>query len=440
MKKLLIYSLTTLIIMNLWSFQPYKAGINNDIILKNADSLIGSNVVNQSFREFYGNVILLHKDIIAKSDFAKQNLDANTADMKGHVVITQNSMTLKSPKIFYDARNSMAYADDSVSIEDKRTFLRADQGIYSTKNQVADFYGHVYIDDDSATIFAKHIIYERKTRNSFAYGNVKIFGKFTNVILTGDTVISIPEEKYSYACGKPVMYQIDTLISDKISPLDSSIYKEIKFDTLTVSADSMLAYRLEGNEHYIFKGNVEITRGPVAAKSSLATFYKDKEIIILQNKPVVWYDSTQLFADSILISLPKKELREIRAYVDAIAVTKTDSLEQERLNQISGKVIIINIDSSKISGLTAIGEAKSLYFFGDEKGNNGVDKKSTDSIKVQFKDGQVENIIWLGMSVSEFFPENLVFTNPKDFYLPLFKWNNLRPKKRNVLIDNNYKL
>jgi hypothetical protein len=197
----------------------------------------------------------------------------------------------------------------------------------------------------------------------------------------------------------------------------------------------MLAYRLEGNEHYIFKGHVEIIRGPVAAKSSQATYFKDKEIIILRDKPIVWYDSTQLFADSILISLPNKELREIRAYKDAIAVTKTDSIETDRLNQISGKEIIINIDSSRISGLTAIGDAKSLYFFGDENGNNGVDKKSTDSIKVLFVNGEVENIIWLGMSVSEFFPENLVFNDPKEYYLPLFKWNYVKPKKRFFLTD-----
>jgi lipopolysaccharide export system protein LptA len=430
MKKILIFSFLLMIIINLWAYQSNQTGGSNDIILKNADSMIGSNVPNQSFRDFYGNVILLHKDVKAKSDFAKQNLDANTADMKGNVVITQNTMILKSPKIFYDARNSMAYADDSVSIEDKRTYLRADQGIYSTKNQIADFVGHVYIDDDSATIFADHIIYERISRNSFAYKNVKIFGKFTNVILTGDTVISVPEDKFSYACGSPVIYQIDTIVTENISSLDSSKYTKIKFDTLSVSADSILAYRLEGNEHYIFKGNVEIIRGAVAAKSNLATYFKDKEIIILQNKPIVWYDSTQLFADSILISLPKKELHEIRAYKDAIAVTKTDSLDQDRLNQISGKEIIINIEKSKISGLTAIGEAKSLYFFGDNKGANGVDKKSTDSIKVQFVNGEVENIIWLGMSVSEFFPENLVFANPKEFNLPLFKWNNLRPKKK----------
>jgi lipopolysaccharide export system protein LptA len=430
MKKIFIYSFAAIIVIDLLAFQSNQTENGNEIILKSADSLHGSNVVNQSYRELFGNVILLHKDIKAKSDFAKQNLDANTAEMRGNVIITQNTMTMKSPKIFYDAKNSMSYADDSVSIEDKRTYLRADQGIYSTKNMVADFTGHVYINDDSATIYAEHIIYERKTRNSFAYNKVKIFGKFTNVILTGDTVYNVPEEKFSYAGGNPVLYQIDTVTYDKISPVDSTKFSEIRFDTLTVSADSMLAYRLEGNEHYIFKGNVEIIRGLVSAKCSQAIYYKDKEYIVLQNKPIVWYDSTQLYGDSILISLPKKELREIKAFKDAIAITKTDSIDQDRLNQISGREIFIKIDNSKISGLKAIGDAKSLYFFGDEKGSNGVDKKSTDSIQVVFLNGEVENIIWLGMSVSEFFPENLVFTNPKEYNLPLFKWNEQKPKKK----------
>ena len=422
-------SIFLIIFINLLSAQQFQNS-DNDIILENADNLVGSNLTDASFREFMGNVVFSHKNIRAKCDFAKQFLTENRADMRGNVIITQSTMTLKSPKIAYYGNTGIAYADDSVSILDRGTFLRAEQGIYDSRSLVADFYGNVFIDDDSARIYANHIIYERKSRNSFAYGDVRIFGKQTNVVLTADTVFSITEENYSKAVSNPILFQIDTVVTYH----DTSVKKlpEIRFDTLTISSDTMQAYRTPGNEFYQFTGKVEIVRGGVAAKSSEAVYFKNAELFILRNMPVVWYDNTQLYADSIVIFMKNNELKEIRAFNNANAVSQNDTSDNSRKNQISGNDILIKIDSSKISRIESYKDAKSLYYFTDEKGSNGVDRKSTDTIKVVFESGEVNKIYWLGMTVSEFFPENLVFNEPSAYNLPAYKWNNDKPKKKSI--------
>lgn len=408
---------------------------NNDIILENADSLIGTALDNFTFREFYGNVKLKHRDVIVKCNYAKQYIEQNKADLLGNVKINQNTMLLQSPRINYDGNLGFAYAYDSVSIIDLKTRLTANEGTYDVKNYIADFLVDVEIEDDSVKIFADRIIYNRQNRISKAYGDVFIKGKFTDVLITADTIISNPNKNYSLAFGEPILYKIDTTFIDDTLDIENQL---MQFDTLTITADTMESFREPENEFYKFSKNVEIVKGDIIAKSDEAIYSKD--LIILKNKPIVWYGETQLYADSIIIKLENNNLKNIYTYKNSIMVTRHDSTDNERFNQISGIDIIIDLDSSKISGMTAIGEAKSLYYFLDDNDNNGVDRKSTDTIKVKFDAGEVDKIHWIGLTVGEFFPENLVFDEPQKFNLPLFKWNDNKPKRKNLILRSSVKM
>ncbi len=431
------YIFFTILIFLFSANSQYQTGNPKEIRLKYADSLVGSNTPGLAYRDFYGNVQFEHGDVNLRSNFAKQYIELNKADFVGNVIITQRTLTLKSPKIFYDGNTSIAQAFDGVTIKDKETFLKAQNGTYNTRTFIAEFKEDVFIEDDSAKIFSNFIVHNRNNGESFAYGNVLILGKFTNAILNSDTLMNYPKRSYSFATGNPILYQIDSTIT-KIDtlyfPNDSiGIYGgDIIYDTLSITCDTMHSYRQLFNEKYVFNGNVEIVRENVSAKADNAIFYKDEDLIILRGNPVVWYDSTQLFADSIVIRLPNNEIRTIEAYNNSIAVSRNDTISLQRLDQIMGNKIIIEIDSGKVSGITSIGDAKSLYFFRDDDGENGVDRRTTDSIKVQFIDGQIENIIWLGMTYAEFFPETYVYGKENSYYLPLFKWLYDRPKRKYI--------
>lgn len=409
-----------------------------EIRLKYADSLVGSNTPGIAYRDFFGNVQLEHGDVDVRADFAKQYLEQNKADLLGNVVITQRSLTLKSPKIFYDGNSSVSRAIDGVSIKDLETFLKAERGTYNTKSRVADFQNNVFIEDDSARIISDHIIHHRNDKKSNAFGNVWVAGKFTNALLKCDTLLNIPAENYSFAVGSPILIQIDSNYTkpDTLFISEDSISVNepyLVFDTLSVKADTMHSYRELFNEKYVFIGNVEIIRGEVRARAQQAIFFKDEDFISLSGNPIVWYDSTQLYGDSIIIRLPNKELKSIESYGNAIAVSRNDTISLKRLDQIMGNVIIINVDSSKVTGIRSIGDAKSLYFFRDEEGESGADRRTTDTIFVEFIEGDIENIIWLGMTYAEFFPETHVYGREESYYLPLFKWKDDKPYREEII-------
>ncbi len=405
---------------------------NNNIILDYADSLVGTTINESSYREFYGNVKLRHRDVVVKCNYAKQYIEQNLADLQGNVRITQNTMLLQSPKIHYNGNSGFAYAYDSVKITDTKTQLKAREGSYDVKNYIADFIVNVSIEDDSVRILANRIIYNRINRISKAFGDVIIKGKFTDIIISADTIQSYPNQNYSIAYGKPILFKIDTTISKDTIELDKKI---IKYDTLTISSDTMQSYRNPGNEYYRFVGNVEIVKGEIFSKCKEALYSKD--LIILKDSPIVWYNNLQLYADSIIIKLENNNLKNIYAFNNAIMVTPHDTNDNQRYNQISGKDITIDIDSSQISKLLSVGQAKSLYYFADENGNNGVDRKSTDTIQIQFDESNIDKIYWIGQTVADFYPENLVFDEPQQFNLPLFKWNNNPPKRKSFILKPN---
>ncbi|MBS3999598.1 MAG: LPS export ABC transporter periplasmic protein LptC [Desulfobulbaceae bacterium] len=409
---------------------------SDDIILRNADSLRGLNIEEGSFREFFGNVWLIQKDLDLKCDYAKQFINSNAVDLLGNVVITQKTMILKSPKIFYNGSSGIAVANNGVALRDANSYLEAEKGTYSTKAYLADFYGDVFIEDDSVKIYSDNVVHNRTTRESFATGDVWIFGKYTNVIMKGDTIINIPKDSYSISTGNTVLFKIDT-----VRRLDSIFVEEeeqffstyiLSLDTLSISCDTMQAYRFIGDEEYFFDGNVQIVKENIKAIAKSAVFYKNRNIIILRDKPIVWYDSTQLFSDSIVIELIDNKLKKISAFGNSIAVTKVDSLDKERINQIAANDIYIEFDNGKINSLRGNLNASSLYFFKDEEGYNGVDRKSTDSIHVEFTNGEPENIFWIGSSIAEFYPENVIFGNIKSYFLPEFKWSDIRPEIQKI--------
>jgi lipopolysaccharide export system protein LptA len=418
----------------------------------NSDLMEGMETESGMMRIYSGNIRLQHGTVNANSDTAYQYFSSNRAELKGRVVITQYDMILKAPRVFYEGNTGIARADRTISIVDSNVKLTANEGIYNTNNFIADFKGNVRIadddvvitannakynrqtmdseadgkvkvDEDSVVIFSNKLFYHRKTRESKNIGNVLIKGKYNNVYLTGDTVINVPNIDYTMASGKPVLFQIDS-VSDE---------GQWKYDTLNISCDTMESYREEGKERYRFINNTEIVRGNLFAKANDAVYFRDNELFFLEGNPVVWFDSTQLHADSIIVYIPDNQIRMIHAFGNALAISRDDTSNIDRKNQIVGYSIKLFFHDNKIEKIESIGNAKSLYFMSSEEGNDGVDRTSCDTLYVYFEDGKPVDVVWLGAVDGEFFPEKMVWDKVKDYFLPNYRWFDEKPKSKKLV-------
>jgi lipopolysaccharide export system protein LptA len=454
------------------------------IELHRADVLNGS--TPNGTQIYQGNVWFSQGDVDIKCDMASRYIITNRAELTGNVVITQGKMTMKAPKINYDGNSGLADAFGGVEIIDSASKLTSRNCTYSTKTLIADFTGNVIVDSDTSIIYANHLIYNRNNKNSFAYGKVIIRGKYNNTILTGDTVLHYPSKNYSFATGKPVLFQIDSSedirhktqdtrqeledsiqnseedarqktedarqqSTDNRQPANDTIQNSefriqnsedslhgkssmIKYDTLSASCDTMEMFRSEIDDKYIFRNNVEMTKGNIAAKAKMAIYNRRAEFIELFGLPIVWHDSTELFADSTVIYLRNNRLKLLDAHGNAFAGTRDDTINLDRISQITGKTIRLEFSGDTLTSLTGCGDAKSLYFMAGEEGSDGTARNSCDTLIVRFDGKEADSIIWLGGVQGEYFPENLVEGKVKDYFLPGYRWSDSKPKKKILIM------
>ena len=418
-----IYSLLLTAIVFLFAASECYTQNYDRLIIEHADSLVGTSQGDDPYRIYEGNVFFINGDVKVKCDKATHYFARNTALLVGNVRIMQDELTMRSPYVIYNGNSKTAYAKRSVEIIDGDTYLAADSGRYNTDNMDAFFMGNVFIEDDSALIYTDYVHHNRGTEVSHAFGNSFIRGKFTNAMILADSISNFPGKSYTLANGNPILVQIDSLNSED---------EESRFDTLMIVSEVMEAFRKSGDEKYFFKDSVEIYKSSVQTKAGKAFYAKDKNYIRLTEKPVVWYDSTQLKADSIIIRTRDNELRSIETFNNAIAMVKNDSTYSNRINQVSGDSLKIDFYEGAPVELTSYDNARTLYFLIDKEGPSGAELKNTDKVVLTFKDGKIKLIKWIGTTNGEYYPENITNQNPEKYNLPLFDWRNDKPLKREL--------
>lgn len=167
------------------------------ILLQHADSLVGTMTTQGMVRELVGNVVFTQGSVNVSCDKAIHFMQQNRVDLIGKVSVSQGTMLMKAPRGSYDGNSRLMYGTQGVYLQDRNTILTAGEGFYSTNLKIARFYKTVRIETDSLVITADTLEFHRSTQNSYATGKVRAAGKYTSVLLEGDSLINIPERRYT---------------------------------------------------------------------------------------------------------------------------------------------------------------------------------------------------------------------------------------------------
>ncbi len=399
--------------INLFSAQPVR--------LKNADSLVGISLENNSVRNFIGNVVFEQGEITLKCDTAIQFIEANNVELRGNVIISKNKMVITSNWINYIGNSKNAYAKNKIKIQDTSNTLIAKRGEYNFETNIAHFYEDVSIENDSLLIKSDELINNTENDESVAYGKVRVFGKKNRSVIVSDTLHHKPKDYFILAYGNAGLFYIDTLKSDS---------NKVEMDTLMIFSDTFFANQVKDNEIYQFLNNVEIIKGNLYSKCQKAEYTATREKFELTGEPIVWYDSLQLFADTIEVKFPNQKIEYIKLHNNSFSVSNSDTLGIGKIDQISGRDIDIFFKDDSISVLISKEKAQSLYFITGEDGESGAQKSGADSISIYFENNDVSNIVWKNSAYIEFYPENIFPLSLNEYYLPKFKTSYDKPKRR----------
>jgi lipopolysaccharide export system protein LptA len=459
----LLFTLATALILastNIFAQEADDVQPNQPLFLQ-AEKLIGNVSTSGTFtRELIGNVVLTQGPVRVTCNRALHFVEQNRADLFGNVVLTQGNTTMKAAQGSYDGTLRQISGTGGVELFDGKSNLKARTGSYSTAVKIARFFSAVRVENDSLIISCDSLEYHRATQNSYARGTATVLGKFTSAFLQGDSLVNIPADRYTrisnYAGhGQAMVSQIDTVLLEKESvqkesASNDSLQKKSsakknsgtaanpqkRLDTLCIAGNVLEAFRRDSNEVYFAQGDVQMTRRNLAGRSTTGLYEKTFEQIRLVSTtsatPVLWLDSTQLRGDSILIHLPQKRVERIIAYSNAFAATKNDTTNEERIDQLSGENIIIQLQRDTIRSICAEGKAFNLYFAQSDnddgtKQPDGAVKNAADTVKVLFERGELDNIIWRGKVEGEYIPEHIAQKQLQTLRLKGFAWFTNRP-------------
>lgn len=406
----------------------YSYSYSQERIFYSADKFQGTETTDGPIKEYFGNVKLIQGDVTITCDYAKLFENTNVSNLSGNVKLTQKDLTMKTQRATYYGDKKFTKTDTELEIQDSKTYLKAKSGDYNSLTNIANFYQNVFIEDDSVIVNSNYLQYNKKTQESYAYNNVLIKGKFNSSYLISDTLIYQPKDKYSISYGKPILFQIDSLESGS----------GFEYDTLSISSDTMQAFRYIDNEHYVFTDSVEIIRQDVKARSNLATYFRTKDIFVLNEEPIIWYETSQLYGDSITIELEESKLKRIESVGNAFSVSKEFADYAQFLNQLAGHTIEMIFQDGKINKIITTQNAQSLYFSQNEAGAVDAHKHDCNKIEMFFENDEIDKINFLENVNAIAIPYQELKSGVKEFYLPRYKWSKNTPLIKNLQYKSNY--
>lgn len=428
-----------LVIFLIGSFQLFA---QKEIELVHADSVIGYKTGEQNVRDFIGNIVLRQGNIEIICNKAIHYIESNSAILIGNVCIRQANLLLNADFIEFDGNKSEAISHSSLSILDSNTKLSAKQGFYNFKTNVAHFRDSVEFSDLDMKISAEELLFNRKSNIVFAIGNAKletdsilhladtleynrhqqilnarnnakVFTKFEGYQVLAGQIFFNREKKYFWAIESPVIIYVDTSINDVQLNLPEN--KSIRYDSLLIFADSIVA-TLDSNIHkFSFYSNVRLFKENLTVSSFFGYFEKETERGYFTINPIIWFDSTELRCDSLCFRTKKNKISEIQLIGEGSIYTPS-KIFTKYINIILSDTFWVYFLNGKINYVFGRGNSKTFYFLESEKEGINLVNYMSDSLKIYFENTEAHSVVCFGHVYGEVIPDKIFNQNLNKYY------------------------
>lgn len=434
------------------------------VVLKKADKLTGKTENGETIREVTGNVHFIQGNINVYCNSAIQYVEANRVELTGNVRIFQDTLSLFTERGVYFGNEQKAVCNSGITLKDPNASLRADRGIYTFNDTKAFFTGNVIIVNPTYKITSDELTYYRNTEDSYCKGNVVITTDsmiikagvlnylrrqgITNaydnasvikdsVFISADTLKDFEFEKKSIATGTVMLKDLrnnGVVKGDYLENYSEKKYTIIKGNSQLIkpeenSTDTLFIYSeilesfMEVPEYYIANDSVKIIKGEFLSKSGLAKYTKgikdSTDSFALSKKPVVWQGNMQMTSDSIYGIIKNNKIQTVYAIKIwglqksefSFLITQSDSIFNNRYDQISGKKITIFFEDGKINFVKVDSTSNGIYFAYEDKKANGVNIIEGENMVIYFDTAQkVAKVKIEKNPVGKYVPENLINT------------------------------
>ncbi|MDP4218818.1 MAG: OstA-like protein [Bacteroidota bacterium] len=466
---------------------PLRSGFAQGMINITADQQIGS---SDKVR-FLGHFRFQHGSLYGQADSAIRYPLQNTLDLYGDVLIRQDTLSVEAPFVHYDGTTRIARGDDGVKFSDRDANITSRWATYDLNLQRADFHEFVRASQDKTVLTSNDLTYFRSTQTSIARGkvfvradsgtvkadevtnaktlgetiargnvearndsliilsqylyeskplglltasgNVQAYSIQNNTIQYGDTLARFRKTGYSIVPKNPLLLIIDS--SQRRDSLTGKM--KLTFDTLRIKSRVMEAF--EGDTaHFIATDSVKLARSNFAAIGGVLYYSRQDSIMRLygNKKQNMWYDSTEIDGDSIVMYQKEKKLDHVIAFGHAFATDPyKDTTVSGRINQLSSQKMTLYVSRDTVRSLVAVDNALSIYFVSSDDKPSGFNRSSGDSLRIDFENNAPKRVAVLSGTEGEYWPERFVKDRGAAFRLGNYERHmDLRPRKEDLIL------
>lgn len=328
--------------------------------------------------KLYGNAQFMEADRKGRADTILYQSNIDEIILKGEAYVNSDTEKGEANVITYNRKS------EDLNLRGNAIYTKDDQRttgeniVYNGKTERVEVQGTAVISKPPYLIQSESIRYDNLTGNALLDGAVSVQDTQENYRVTGDHVIFNDSTEYFKAfndTGRP-------------------IFSNTSEDTLHLSGDTLLSYKeyLDGDtiRHIRAFNRVQILGNDISGQADSLSFTSVDSSFTLFYEPVMWADTSQYHADTIVLFLKDESIKKIELRNNAFITSTTDFYFY---NQMSGKDCFIHFNKDSIERVDIMLDAKALYYMLDEEeAYMGVSKTESENMKLYFSENEIEYI------------------------------------------------
>jgi lipopolysaccharide export system protein LptA len=347
---------------------------------------------------------------VLTSKIAKYYVNKDIVYFYRNVVGKNEKYSLNSDTVKYDTKTGIFYIQGPTTIKDSANTVYSEDGWYNSRTGEAKLLKNPEVYNDKQWMKGDVIDYDRNKGYGKAKGVIEIFDKENNIIVRGRDAWF--EEKTETA------FITDSAEFIMINDGDSLF---LHADTLKTISDTI-------PDEKIVKAyfGVRFYRTDLQGKCDSLVYFSRDSTVQFFNQPVLWSDNHQMSADYIEMKNKKPAPDEVKLVQNAFIISQQDSVMYD---QVKGKNMTGYIIDQRLNKIFVDGNGQTIYYASDKENIIGLNRAESGKINIQFKDGKIFRISFLGK------PEGKLTPIPQltagDRRLADFDWKDkIRPLSR----------
>lgn len=385
-------------------------------------NIIAPTQINQDSVDIYceGGIYRLKQDrgVLSNNVQVKsgdQLMTSEILDIKGQ----EDKYTfLISPRLFDNENEGLG---DTIVYYDKEGILELrSNAVYTSEEEVmkapvirynknTDEYqtlGRANIDTDKSRIKANDItsIADGGTRLK---GNVEIYDKESDATVLGQEALKLESVTKIYDPGEEQPLLNYRMTSDSLLLRSDSLILSEQYVDTDSSYQDLRAVK-----------DVKWKNGSTLGKCGYFKFDQKDSLIVMTGDPIIWSDSTQLTADTIILYLKDNDVHKISLVKNAMIVTPDNA---GMYNQIKGAEIDNFINDKELVKSHVMTNAELFYMIKEEESYRGVNLTKSNEMIFTFDDDEISKIDMDGQPTSNMY-EYTLGMDVTVYNLEGFKW------------------